>query len=142
MEERFEVVTLLLELLPLLLLGGVQRRPGDAGAFGEAMERFNEGIAPRAHHPREDITALSAIETVPESFSDVDLEAEPAATIMGRVPALELIAGPSERGVPSREKIVIDDLLEEVGITDALREGRIKDTKRRSEFRHDVPPRV
>jgi hypothetical protein len=142
MEERFEVVTLLLELLPLLLLGGVQRRPGDAGAFGEAMERFNEGIAPRAHHPREDITALSAVETVPESFSDVDLKAEPAATVMGRVPALELIAGPSEQGALSREKIVVNDLIEGVGITDAFREGRIKDTTRCGGFRHEALPRV
>ena len=98
MEERFEVVTLLLELLPLLLLGEVQRRPGDAGAFGEAMERFNEGIAPRAHHPREDITALSAVETVPESFSDVDLKAEPAATVMGRVPAPRAHRRPQRAG--------------------------------------------
>jgi hypothetical protein len=109
-EQFFKVVPLLLELLPLLLLGRVQRRPGDAGTLGEEMERFNECRAPRAHHPCEDITALSAVETVPQPFGNVDFEAESAAATMGRVPAFELIAGPSERGVSCGEQIVIDDL--------------------------------
>src|SRR5262249_25691706 len=61
-KQLFEIVSLLLEMLPLLELCRIERGQRDASTSGEQLESLHEGHATFAHHPTEDVTAVAAME--------------------------------------------------------------------------------